>query len=102
MPRLCPHPPPYTVRLPAVPSAFVATSTALGLLRGKLARLVPDPHARGVSAAFVVPIVCRRLSHPRTSTTPVVNVTRATSARCAAPVRSTISTFVIAPLRVPL
>src|SRR5829696_2559225 len=85
MPRLCPQPPPYTVRLPAVPSAFTATSSELGLLSTKLAAMVLVPHARGVPAVFVRPMVWRRLSHPRISTTPVISVTRARIARWAAP-----------------
>src|SRR5688500_20122288 len=76
----------------------------LGLFSVKLLGIVLVPHARGVPGAAVRPTTLRRLSHPRTSSTPggSANVSRTIPARADHAIRAVIAMSVIAPVRPPL
>jgi len=66
----------------------------------KLAAIGEAAHVAGVLAA-VRPSTLRKLSHPRTSTSPVVRPMRAMAARADAPIRVTSRTSAMLPVTSP-
>ena len=85
-----------------MPSRFLTTSIALGVLSTMFATVVP-PHGRGVVMfSGVLPSENRRLSHPRNSYTPVSKVMRTIAMRPDAVIRRVTAISVIGPVLVPL
>src|SRR5687768_15770055 len=102
MPTLCPQPPPYETMPENAPDVNCDSMT-LGLFRTKFAAMVAPGvvHAHGLLGRLV-PNTRRTLSHPFTSATPLVSVTRTIPTRREAAMRSSTSRPVIVPLKSPL